>query len=197
LAENWHFFGFVVLLIAAFGFVYFASIQPDSDYSGKGIRGGTRGVGSCKSTGYLGTTSGGYAYMLGCRGCYSNGDCCRANGGVEGGPGAIGQDTICTQGNREGYCTVRGCVFQFPQSVSPSPSPTARGPLVTARPTLTVRTTATPSVSGGLNTTGCGGNRLCKSVCVQGYSCTGAVSGACGGRCVKTLTASTPRPSIG
>ncbi|HIH20563.1 TPA: hypothetical protein HA244_04860 [Candidatus Micrarchaeota archaeon] len=68
---------------------------------------------------------------------------------------------------------------------------------MTARPTLTVRTTATPSVSGGLNTTGCGGNRLCKSVCVQGYSCTGAVSGACGGRCVKTLTASTPRPSIG
>ena len=212
MAESWHFFGFVVLLIAAFGFVYLASSQPGYDggfgyfsksLGGGGTSGGTTGVGfSCSgSSKYSAEFS---ALFETCSASCSAAQCCSRAGGSYSNPHynpGGDEDGDCTlNGGTKGTCykntlTTPHCVF--PLSVTPSPSPTARGPLVTARPSVVVRTTATPSPSGSLNASGCGGNRLCKSVCAQGYSCSGAVSGACGGRCVRSLTASTPRPSIG
>jgi len=197
MAESWHFFGFVVLLIAAFGFVYLNSSSLSSDdFSAKGYVGGRRGIGTCSASapGYHAPSG---RLATSCTGCSDGGACCASSGGTRTGyiyTSADQQYAGCKLGQYSGQCGSGGCWFG---SYSPSPSPTPRGSIVTVRPTLTVRASATPTPSGSLNASGCGGNSRCTLVCAQGYSCSGAVSGACGGKCVKTLTVSTPRPSIG
>ena len=193
MAENWHFYAFVVLVLAAFGFVYLNSSSLSSDdFSAKGYVCGRVKICSASAPSYHPPSG---SISTSCSGCTSGSACCTNSGGTITGywhDDRSGNDyTKCSLGQYKGHCGSGGCAFGS-AGASATPSATPRSPLVTARPTLTVRTTATPSPTSSLNTTGCGGNSRCSAVCATGYYCSGALAGACGGRCVRTVSTTVP-----
>jgi len=148
------FLAFLVLVVAAFGFVYFASNSDNSDFFGdyfsaKGFTGSREQAFGCRPNGIASRPASGprpAMVMLYCAGCANSFDCCKA---LEGKPDYSESPsglTTCDRNNIIGKCSSGLCTFGI-VSPSPTPTPTPAGPLVTARPTLTVRTSTTPTPS--------------------------------------------------